>query len=115
MTLGQLKHSLRKGAKPETLGDWIGGGCSREAYKVGAFVVKESQDYTSKSHYDLEALRRYGLRMAPTVRVGLWEIQLHYPHHVEDGEYPNALRGFGDLHPDNLAKDRRGRLVAFDW
>lgn len=125
MTLGQLKQALRSGASPSTMGVKVGEGGSRDAYKIGPFVVKAINGLNDKTDYDKDLLKAYNIRFAPTIVVVTdgrpprwgtkWEIQLYYgPSLADEGDGYWHCVGH-DIHANNVARDKRGRYVAFDW
>jgi hypothetical protein len=122
LTLNRLRSALRDGKEPSDLGALsLGFGCYREAWRIGPFVVKETCSKEDKAYYR-EFCGQRNLRFAPTVRVETsdsrtWEIQLFYPRHQEGAWATNEWYHdwIGDIHGDNVGKDRRGRWVAFDW
>lgn len=123
----------------------IGSGIMRTAYSNGVFVIKGARttpDYIAYKRKFVAEFRATGnrlMRFAPIVTVkdkrgNAWEIQLRYqriasswqptqdenvPHfsRVEQGVFAlvATLLTSADLHDGNLGRDRRGRLVAFDW
>lgn len=125
-TYGQLKALLRDGWEPENIpgSRSVGSGFWRTAYRIGAFVVKESMDgldpCEEEPREEIEAakarLRSVGLRPAPTVKVGVWEIQPYYEKRFGEHNSPLTRKHFVlDVHHGNVALDNRNRLVAFDW
>ena len=120
MTLGQLKAQLRAGKNPRQLGGKvIGSGWYKTAYAVGPFVVKEDNDESLEIKRDiLHGVREHGARMAPTVSVAGWLIQIRYRGMSADEYRKNRcsfLTSIGDMHHKNVGLDRRGMVVAFDW
>lgn len=112
MRLSELRQYLKTHGEPPPNATEIGSGCFRTAYRVGVFVVKERQDRNEFDHRTV--IRQFGLRKAPTVQVGNYEIQMAYKTVWEAGTMWHRPDGT-DLHCDNIGVDKRGRLVAFDW
>ena len=135
MTLNTIRTALKGGVQPQDLPGAVrlGAGCFREAFKVGAFVVKERQYGQADPCQIREDLRPWKLRVAPTVFVfgrdclGMeteYSIQPAYrPLHTVAGSYPQlsespaagAVGSWGDVHSGNVGLDHRNRFVAFDW
>ena len=135
LTLDTIRTMLKWGVQPKDLpgAEPIGAGCFREAFKVGAYVVKERQYEQDEPQKIRKDLRPWQLRVAPTVFVfgrdclGLemeYSIQPAYRqlHKVAGGyqqlsESPcsGAVGSWGDVHSGNVGLDHRNRFVAFDW
>lgn len=120
ITLGKLRAALRSGEKPWTIegAREIGAGSERRAYMIGPFVVKAAP----YAGYHRGIYGDFPVRKAPTVKVGNWEIQRRYERAGwgVSNTHPDYLAKCErvphyDLHAGNLAIDRLGRLVAFDW
>jgi len=119
MTLSRLKAELREGKRPEDIGgENIGSGYYKAAYAVGPFVVKADTDDTLRQkHFYHADVRKAGGRMAPTLCVEGWQIQLRYAPMTAEvwvKHWPKFLT-IGDIHNKNVGLDRRGKVVAFDW
>jgi hypothetical protein len=100
---------------------WLGTGSTHIAWRLGAFVVKTWRHPSLRGNPDLprlparRALRLSGIRVAPTVRVGEYLVQMFYPL-ANRTEFPAHRRvDGGEWEVGNIGRDRRGRLVAFDW
>lgn len=119
LTLNQLRDQLRRGLHPTDIGgSRLGNGAYRTAFAVGPFVVKETQPVVMDTKRSLQAyadaMKALGLRLAPTVKVGSWDIQLRY-FPLPKNENLGWRRVGVDIHGGNVGRDRRGRFVAFDW
>lgn len=113
-------------------------------YHIGGFVVKDfvpavrskwedGMERFGFSHETANAVPRaefaeLGIRAARQVVVNGWVIQPYYGEAVRDDwdafqhymgtpayDVYNNSEGRFDLHGGNIALDRRGRYVAFDW
>jgi len=107
----------------------IGGGCFRFAYLLDGFVIKrrsstEEPPEDRRDKFDcLKAdYQTLGVRRAPTIVVGNWEVQRYYrpltpaeQEHYSERFYRSECSRDGDAHAKNVGRDHRGRLVAFDW
>jgi len=111
-------------------------------YRVGKFIVKEHvaavrttswwNSENEKGDYSVprEEFKKLGVRAARQTVVGGWVIQPDYGDPIVYSRDYNTYRRFldtpayqeyeqvggrYDFHAGNVAVDRRGRFVAFDW
>lgn len=124
MTLAALRVKLRSGVHPASFGMFVGAGCSRSAYRIGAYVVKlhEGNQCTG---VDWPMWKKFGVRRAKHWVEGRWRIQHYYrtPTIDEARRLWERWTVFRSSHDTidagdvfgNWGFDERGRLVAYDW
>lgn len=154
MSYSELKAALRAlpaDASPTSLQGFrvLGSGTYRTAYSNGTFVVKHRAGNwrcitpgearaKNRETYELRSIEAK-VRLAPTVLVGDWVIQLAYeplvkpepctdaPSRIKwsdrirvavnklSADEQRAIGATLDGHGGNFGRDKRGRLVCFDW
>jgi hypothetical protein len=128
VTLAGIKAALKSGVKPAKLpkAKHIGGGCFREAYKVGQWVVKKSHPHAHRETASraMAAAKRVGVRLATTHKVQVaadtYDVQWFYKrltlkefNAIEN--HADILDARLDLGAYNMGRTVEGALVAFDW
>jgi hypothetical protein len=119
MRLDLLKRKLRAGWHPEDIsGVHLGSGLFRDAWKVGAYVVKKRAGSRPRPRSGVS--KRLGLLFAEQWHVRGWVIQRYY-RPITGAQYQaSPYRELWDetnfdVHRGNMGFDRRGRLTMFDW